>query len=709
MENNKTESAEQKKKKKKNRGIRYIWIYAVLTILPFFVIYFVSLDDSSSFLSSMTRMGNALFATIMCISMFSIAECAAIRLFTCMVRKDRGVMIMNLVTWIIMGVSQLIAIPAIAFVYYQALDHNTTESHGFLGLFNGVNDSFVYVLFGCLFYFILIYVLFLLLYLKKTKPVRMAVKEEVNSSRAEKKRVQMEEEEKKRIEKEELEKKKAEERERLRLENLAKEEEERKRLEEEKRVLEEKKKEEDALLATKAKEDEIKKEEERRVLEEKKKEEAAHMETDVPVEEKKEEEDKSSNGESEEEEKKNEEEGERNMEEELRNCSTKTIAVIGNKIAQEHPSNISPLYKKILAEKIKEDLFSKKWNINYGLDKETEKNVSDGMDSFFMEGHIVDGLKKVEDYLIGFFDNYRQHVSNPEWIREKKANIESYQKNLSGYASEFSDEGNEPWMALAINMINLINSATLFYNAQRIAKDDLLSQLSVIAASCQAIEQLSVFSSYKNQKKTMMYRIMEIHSYFMDLYSDLSKKRKANLFAGKTEEEFQKEFLQVRDDNFYYLNLLYMAYNQIECNYFKKVSRDALKIIQEQKILPQKLLNSNAVLKIISYFQDMRVSDMKEAINLFFNETREEEKYNQIVNEMNQKVTSLTNELNKTKKELDSRTEQMEEAYESLRKAHNNLIHEHNELVDDHNRLSDNQREIIQTAREIKDELDRNY
>ncbi len=691
MENNKTESAEQKKKEKKNRGIRYIWIYAVLTILPFFVIYLVSLDYSSSFLSSMTRMGNALFATIMYISMFSIAECAAIRLFTCMVRKDRGVLIKNLVTWIVMGVSQLIAIPAIAFVCYQALDYNTTESHGFLGLFNGVNDSFVYVLFGCLFYFILIYVLFLLLYLKKTKPVRMAVKEEVNSSRAEKKRVQMEEEEKKKIEIEELEKKKAEERERLRLENLAKEEEKRKRLEEEKRVLEEKKK-----------------EEERRVLEEKKKEEAAHMETDVQVEEKKEEEEKSSNGESEEEEKKKEE-GERNMEEELRNYSTKTIAVIGNKIAQEHPSNISPLYKKILAEKIKEDLFGKKWNINYGLDKETEKNVSDGIDSFFVEGRIVDVLKKVEDYLIGFFDYYRQRVSNPEWIREKKANIESYQKNLSGYASEFSDEGNEPWMALAINMINLINSATLFYNAQRIAKDDLLSQLSVIAASCQAIEQLSVFSSYKNQKKPMMYRIMEIHSYFMDLYSDLSKKRKANLFAGKTEEEFQKEFLQVRDDNFYYLNLLYMAYNQIECNYFKKVSRDALKIIQEQTILPQKLLNSNAVLKIISYFQDMRVSDMKEAINLFFNETREEEKYNQIVNEMNQKVSSLTNELNKTKKELDSRTEQMEEAYESLRKAHNNLIHEHNELVDDHNRLSDNQREIIQTAREIKDELDRNY
>lgn len=277
MENNVTDVAEKKKKVKKNRGIRYIWIYAALTILPFIAMIIVdfvsSLNDSSSFLNNMTRMGNALFATIMYISMFSIVECATIRLFTCMVRKDRGVLIKNLVTWIVMGVSQLVTIPTLAFLIYKGLDHITTDSYGFLGLFNGVNDYLGYVLLGCLVYFILIYVLFLLLYLKKTKPVRMTVKEEVNAIRTEKKRVQMEEQEKKRIEKEEQEKKKAEEREKLRLENLAKEEENKKRLEEERRVLEEKKKEEDALLAIKAQEEEKKKEEERLLALQKKEEE----------------------------------------------------------------------------------------------------------------------------------------------------------------------------------------------------------------------------------------------------------------------------------------------------------------------------------------------------------------------------------------------------------------------------------------------------
>ncbi len=285
MENNVTDVAEKKKKVKKNRGIRYIWIYAALTILPFIVMIIVdfvsSLNDSSSFLNSMTRMGNALFATIMYISMFSIVECAAIRLFTCMVRKDRGVLIKNLVTWIVMGVSQLVTIPTHAFLIYKSMDHITTDSYGFLGLFNGVNDYLGYVLLGCLVYFILIYVLFLLLYLKKTKPVRMTVKEEVNAIRTEKKRVQMEEQEKKRIEKEELEKKKAEERERLRLENLAKEEEEKKRLEEGKRVLEEKKKEEEEkALAIKREEEEKRREEDAlRLKAEKEEKEHLRMET----------------------------------------------------------------------------------------------------------------------------------------------------------------------------------------------------------------------------------------------------------------------------------------------------------------------------------------------------------------------------------------------------------------------------------------------
>ena len=397
-----------------------------------------------------------------------------------------------------------------------------------------------------------------------------------------------------------------------------------------------------------------------------------------------------------------------NMEDELRNYQ-KTTQAIGNKVVENHPSNIHPLYKKILAEKVKEDIFSEKWDIHCGMDKVTEKNVRDLIDSFFQEGHVVDGLKKVEDYLIGFFENYRKAVSNPEWIRKKKSNIESYQNNLASYASHFSDENNEPWTHVLANLLNLMNSSILFYNGKRIAKDDLLSELSVIAAACQVIDLLSDFCSYKNQKKSMMYRIMDLHFYFMDFYGDLTKQSRANLFNGKSEEEFKKEFLQVREDNFYYLNLIYMAYNQIECNFFKDVSMDAIKIIEEQKLLPEKLLNANTVLKICSYFQDMRVSDMKEAINLYFNETREEERYNQVVNEMNQKVSSLTNELNKTKKELDTRTAEMEEAYESLREAHNNLIHEHNELVDDHNRMVDNQREMIKTAREIKDELDRNY
>ena len=148
-----------------------------------------------------------------------------------------------------------------------------------------------------------------------------------------------------------------------------------------------------------------------------------------------------------------------------------------------------------------------------------------------------------------------------------------------------------------------------------------------------------------------------------------------------------------------------MAYNQVNNRFFSSITKEVLDVIKNQDLIPEKLLSSNAILTLASYFNDKRVDTMKEAINLFFKEQKEDEKYNKIVNEMNQKVQSLTNELNNTKQELNERTLEMEEAYETLRKKHNELVDDHNKLINDHNSLVDKHNDAIKIAREIKDEL----
>lgn len=397
------------------------------------------------------------------------------------------------------------------------------------------------------------------------------------------------------------------------------------------------------------------------------------------------------------------------MQEELKEYSNILIEIV--KKGSSYRSTLIPKeYRIMLKELIFKDLFAKKNNIIYGWDKKDVDWTYQQLTEWFNSLTVCGALSNVNNILVTFFNNYQNNLRNTslsietrnDYINQKQKAISSYQNNLQGYYSTFECENENADESIKVlgSIVNFITSAEAFYDAKRLCDDSIVGKLSYLASATMTVEALNTFASYKNSQKQIMYKIGELHNYFKRIYNDSDYEMKAKYYNGASSTEFEESLLAVRDNKFYFLNLVYMAYNQVNNKFFTSIAKEVLEIIEAQDLVPDKLLSSKAILTLVSYFNDKRVDTMKEAINLFFNEQKENEKYNQIVNEMNQKIVSLTNELNDTKKELNNRTMEMEDAYETLRKKHNELVDEHNSLVNKHN-------DVIEIAREIKDELNK--
>lgn len=401
------------------------------------------------------------------------------------------------------------------------------------------------------------------------------------------------------------------------------------------------------------------------------------------------------------------------MQEELKEYSNVLKEIV--KKSTYRATSIPKEYRSLLKEQIYSDLFLKGNNILYGWSKDNMEQFNNQLTEWFSSLSICDALSNVNDFLINFFNNYQNNLRNTsmsisarnEYINNKQKAIVSYQNNLKGYFATFEceKENNDESVKVLSSIVNVIASAISFYDAKRVCDNSTIGKLTYLASATMTIEALNTFTSYKNSKKQIMYKISELHNYFKNMYCDLDLEEKRKIYTNITQAEFEKSLLEIRDNKYYFLNLVYLAYNQVNNRFFSSITKEVLDVIKNQDLIPEKLLSSNAILTLVSYFNDKRVDTMKEAINLFFTEQKEDEKYNKIVNEMNQKVQSLTNELNNTKQELNERTLEMEEAYETLRKKHNELVDDHNKLINDHNSLVDKHNDAIKIAREIKDEL----
>lgn len=696
---------------KRKRGTKYAYfsclgflIASIIIVIFYFIVSdFNAFSDKFTFLSQFIVFGPATSALLFLI----------IRLFTCFIRKETKVYRLNIISMILEIIPFLYFMSFMLFFIAmmecyggRSCSGNVCEctgniGTGFLDLYNGYNDYLVtisLILFTTSF---LNYIAMFILMICKTKHIRVTIKENKIKEKEEKIRLKNEKqgelkrkEEAKRLEEERIAKEVEEKRiakeneaKRLEEERIAKEAEEQriakeneaKRLEEE-RLANEQRLEEERI----AKENEMKE------LQEEQKVEAAKFNYLL----------NDSNSD--------------NMETILLDYSQTVLKKIVENASSSRANYIPKVYRTILKENIYHDLFLKKNNLLYGFQDKDVKWTYDQLTTWFNDLDVISSLGNVNELLKTFYNNYQNNIRNTsmsyenksECINKKADAISNYINTLNNYFEVVKNENNDTSLKLLNSMVNLITTAKTFYNARRIVDDTSLGKLMLMASACQTIEVINDFLNYQDKQKDIMHEISSLHNGFKNIYLNTDVLVLDKIWT-TTKDDFEKELLSIRDDKLYFLNLVYMTYNQMKYHYLATISNDALSVLKNQDLVPEKLLYSDALLKMANYFNDKRVDTMKEAINLYFSEEKEIEQYNKIMEQMNEKVASLTYELNETKTNFNKKALEMEEEYENLREKHNELVKEHNSLIDDHNSLVRKHNETIEIAREIRDELNK--
>ncbi len=714
---------------KRKRGTKYAYfsclgflIASILIVIFYFIVSdFNAFSAKFTFLSLFISFGPGTSALLFLI----------IRLFTCFIRKETKVYRLNIISMI------LEIIPFLYFMSFMLIFLATMECYGgrscsgnvcectgnigtgFLDLYNDYNDYVVtinLILFTTSF---LNYIVMFILMICKTKHIRVTIKENKIKEKEEKIRLKNEKQEelKRKEEAKRLEEERIANEQRLEEERIAKEN-EAKRLEEE-RIANEQRLEEERI----AKENEAKRLEEERIANEQRLEEeriAKENEMKELKEEQKVEAAKfnyllnDSNSD--------------NMETKLLDYSQTVLKKIVETASSSRANYIPKVYRAILKENIYHDLFLKKNNLLYGFQDKDVKWTYDQLTTWFNDLDVISSLGNVNELLKTFYNNYQNNIRNTsmsyenksECINKKADAISNYINTLNNYFEVVKNENNDTSLKLLNSMVNLITTAKTFYNARRIVDDTSLGKLMLMASACRTIEVINDFLNYQDKQKDIMHEILSLHNGFKNIYLNTNVHVLNKLYT-TTKDDFEKELLSIRDDKLYFLNLVYMTYNQMKYHYLATISNDALSVLKNQDLVPEKLLYSDALLKMANYFNDKRVDTMKEAINLYFSEEKEIEQYNKIMKQMNEKVASLTYELNETKANFNKKALEMEEEYENLREKHNELVKEHNSLVndhnslvndhnsliDDHNSLVRKHNETIEIAREIRDELNK--
>lgn len=674
---------------KRKRGTKYAYfsslgfLIASITI----IIFMMLVSDPNSF--SKKFVFNSQYIIIAPIT--SALLFLIIRLFTCFIRKETKVYRLNIISMILEIIPFICIMCLMIYMnvtlecyFGKSCSGNVCECNeipgtGLFNLYNGYND---YVVSLSLILFIgslINYVVMFIFLICKTKHIRLTIKENKIKAKEEKDRLKLEKQE-------ELKRKE----EALRLEKEAKKVEE-ERIQNEKHLEEERiaKENETKRVEKERIENEKRLEEERIAKEETKKFKEQHK---VEIENMKHLLNDSDSD---------------NMELTLIDYSQTVLKKIVDKSLTSRANYIPNAYRSLLKENIYYDLFLKGNNLLYGFKDEDIKMIYDQLTTYFNDLDVLSSLGKVNELLKIFYNNYQNNIRNTsmsyesksECINKKAESISNYINTLNSYFEVVQNENNDDLLKLITCMVNLITTSKTFYNARRICDDTALGKLLLMTSSCQTIEVINEFLSYSDKKKNIMQEIVSLHNGFKRIYLNTDVFVLEKLYT-TTKDDFEKELLSIRDDKLYFLNLVYMVYDQIRINFLNIISSDALSVLKNQDLVPEKLLYSSALLKMTNYFNDKRVDTMKEAINLYFSEEKEIERYYKIMNQMNEKVASLTNELYETKANFNKKALEMEQEYEELRKKHNSLVDEHNSLVDKHN-------ETIKIASEIRDELNK--
>ena len=368
------------------------------------------------------------------------------------------------------------------------------------------------------------------------------------------------------------------------------------------------------------------------------------------------------------------------------------------------------IVKTMFVSKIKDDLYSKENDLFYDFSKDNKKDVNNSLDSWSKDG-LLTLLSNTSQMLSNYFNNYKEAINASTYrsyeekeslIKRKEQSIVKYIHILENYLDILTveNESNDDSIKFFSSVIMFTNTVKNLYSAKRLCDDTLVARLALILSSLQFLEVSDNFS--KLSINQLLTKLEHEKSFFTDLYFDY--------FLDL--ENIRNELIKDKENKIYFLNILNMTYNHVYNHYFTKVTQEALEICKSQDLLPETLLYSNAVSKIIGYFTNKRVDTMKEAINLYFSETKQDEQFNKLQNEMQTKINYLEGELVKAKTDFSKKASIMADEYERLREAHNSLVDKHNSLVDkhndlvnDHNDLVNKHNEVIDIAKDIKDSL----
>lgn len=250
----------------------------------------------------------------------------------------------------------------------------------------------------------------------------------------------------------------------------------------------------------------------------------------------------------------------------------------------------------------------------------------------------------------------------------------------------------DPLYKATNNAVNLISAVKLFLEADEMKENNKLEgvsgELNYILSACLVLDALDLFiksdsNKYDVIKSTKAYtlalaRLMNNPKYTAEYYEEMYKNK---IFT---------------------IEKIYLANEKVKTIVYSEVYQRVLDVLKSD-ILPPSLMNTTAVSKIASYWENRRVDTMKEAINLYFSEMQQEEAIKKLEEEYKNRINSINLQVDNYKKSVEERINsiktQQQEFYvkhaqmlkekEELVKKHNDLVDEHNELVDEHNKLVD--------------------
>lgn len=364
-------------------------------------------------------------------------------------------------------------------------------------------------------------------------------------------------------------------------------------------------------------------------------------------------------------------------------------------------------FKKELAMQLYNEMINPKYEFYSQWEQQYKDQIRDALlnalDTLSLQGlykFCVEFTKDRYKVFAQSIDRSSLEYSSKQNVKNKKAALlddllNNHAINKMNILSEFNEENQiqqDPLYKVTNNNVNLISAVKLFLEADEMKENNKLEgitgELNYLLSACLVLDALDLFIKSDSNK----YDVIKKTKAFNIALSKLNNNPKYD--AIYFEKIYKEKILTIEK--------IYLANEKVKSMAYSDFYQKVVDVLKSD-ILPPSLMNTAAISKISSYWENRRVDSMKEAINLYFSEVNQEEAIKKNEEEYRNRINQITSKVNDYVKNVEERVEsinaQQKEFYvkhaqmlkekEELLQKHNNLVDEHNELVDEHNKLVD--------------------